>query len=396
MINSSLINLNLINLILLVLCLGSICFYCYGIYAGLSFFRHPYAFDPNYNPPVTILKPICGSDGNLYDNLATFCQQDYPNFQIVFSVRDSEDTAIPIINQIIHDFPKLDVELVICDRIIGTNLKVSNLANAAVSAKHPILVLADSDIRVGRDYLKQVIQPFQNENVGVVTCLYRSLAQNWVTIIEALRQTTEFSAGVLVSNQLEGSIKFGFGQTIVIRKQALIDIGGFEAIADYLADDFQLGYLPAQAGYEVVLSQYIVEHELSAISIIDAIKQQIRWASCIRVSRTWGYLGLIFTYGIATSFALLVFNVSQYGYRSNASYVSFGVLFITWLTRLIMAWVVGVISLKDSLVKKCLWLIPFCDLFSFFIWCYCFLDNRIEWRGRRLKLAKDGKMIAIC
>ncbi|NJR15466.1 MAG: glycosyltransferase [Calothrix sp. CSU_2_0] len=389
------INLSLINFILLVLCLVSIWFYCYGMYAGLAFSKHSYPFDPNYNPPVTILKPICGSDGNLYANLATFCRQDYPNFQIIFSVRDSEDTGISIINQIIHDFPELDLQLVICDRIIGTNLKVSNLANAAVFAKHPIFVLADSDIRVSSDYLKQVIQPFQNENVGVVTCLYRSLAQNWVTIIEALRQTTEFSAGVLVSNQLEGSIKFGFGQTIVIRKQTLTAIGGFEAIADYLADDFQLGYLPAQAGYEVVLSQYVVEHELSATSLTDAIKQQIRWACCIRVSRTWGYLGLIFTYGIATSLLLLVFNIYQYGYQSNTSYLSLIVLVITWVARLIMGWVVGVTSLKDSLVKKYLWLIPFCDLFSFFIWCYCFIDNTIEWRGRRLKLAKDGKMVAI-
>jgi ceramide glucosyltransferase len=385
----------LINLILLVLCLVSIWFYCYGIYAALSFFNHSHPSDTTFNPPVTILKPICGDDGNLYNNLATFCQQDYPNFQIIFSVRDAEDTGINIINQIIHDFPELELQLVMCDRIIGTNLKVSNLANAAVFAKHSLLVLADSDIRVGRDYLQQVIQPFANENVGVVTCLYRSLAENWVTIIEALRQTTEFSAGVLVSNQLEGSIKFAFGQTIVIRKQVLNVIGGFEAIADYLADDFQLGYLPAQAGYEVVLSDYVVEHELSATTLIDAIKQQIRWASCIRVSRTWGYLGLIFTYGIVTSFLLLMFNTYQYGYESNAFYLSFAVLVITWIIRLVMAWVVGVTSLKDSLVRKYLWLIPICDLFGFFIWCYCFLDNKIEWRGRRLKLAKDGKMITI-
>lgn len=373
--------------LLLFICLASIWFYCYGIYAGLAFFKHPYPFDATFHPPVTILKPVCGNDGNLYDNLATFCRQDYPNFQIIFSVRDSQDAGISIINQIIHDFPELDIELVACDRIIGTNLKVSNLANAAVFAKHPILVLADSDVRVGSDYLQRVIQPFENQNVGVVTCLYRSSAQGWVTIIEALRQTTEFSTGVLVSNQLENGIKYAFGQTIVIRKQVLTAIGGFEAIADYLADDFQLGYLPAQAGYKVILSDYVVEHELGVSTFSKAIKQQIRWACCIRVSRSWGYLGLIFTYGIPTSLLLVAF--------TSGSILSWVVLLVIWVTRLAMAWVVGVVCLKDPLVRKYLWFVPLCDLFSFLIWCYCFVDNNIEWRGQRLRLAKDGKMIAI-
>lgn len=373
--------------LLLILCLASIWFYCYGIYAGLTFFKYPHPFDATFHPPVTILKPVCGLDDNLYDNLATFCQQDYSNFQIIFSVRDSQDAGISIIQQIIHDFPQLDTELVVCDRIIGTNLKVSNLANAAVFAKHPILVLADSDVRVGSDYLQRVIQPFQNQNVGVVTCLYRSSAQGWVTILEALRQTTEFSTGVLVSNKLEGGIKYAFGQTIVIHKQVLTAIGGFEAIADHLADDFQLGYLPAQAGYKVALSDYIVEHELNTSSLSDAIKQQIRWACCIRVSRGWGYLGLIFTYGIPTSLLLVVF--------TGGSILSWVVLLVVWVTRLVMAWVVGVSCLKDPLVRKYLWFVPLSDLFGFLIWCYCFVGNKIEWRGQRLRLAKDGKMIAM-
>ena len=371
--------------LLLILCLASIWFYCYGIYAGLTFFKYPYPFDAAFHPDVTILKPVCGNDGNLYENLATFCRQDYPNFQIIFSVRD-QDTGISIIEQIIHDFPELDIQLVVCDRIIGTNLKVSNLANAAVYAKHSILVLADSDVRVGSDYLMRIIQPFQNQNVGVVTCLYRSSAQGWVTIIEALRQTTEFSTGVLVSNKLEGGIKYAFGQTIVIRKQVLTAIGGLEAIADYLADDFQLGYLPAQAGYRVLLSDYIVEHELNTSNLFDAIKQQIRWACCIRVSRSWGYLGLIFTYGIPTSLLLVAF--------TGGSILSWVVLLVTWVTRLVMAWVVGVTCLKDPLVRKYLWFVPLGDLFSFIIWCYCLVGNKIEWRGQKLKLAKDGKMIA--
>jgi ceramide glucosyltransferase len=373
--------------LLVILCLASIWFYCYGIYAGLAFFKHPYPFDAAFHPSVTILKPVCGNDGNLYENLATFCHQDYPNFQIIFSVRDSQDAGISIIKQIIHDFPHLDIELVVCDRIIGTNLKVSNLANALVFAKHPILVLADSDVRVGSDYLQQIIQPFKNQNVGVVTCLYRSSAQGWVTIIEALRQTTEFSTGVLVSNKFEHGIRYAFGQTIVIRKQVLTVIGGFEAIADHLADDFQLGYLPALAGYQVILSHYVVEHQLNTNSLINAIKQQIRWACCIRVSRSWGYLGLIFTYGIPASLLLVLFN--------HGSRFSLITLLVVFVTRLVMAWIIGVVCLKDPLVKKYLWFVPLCDLLGFLIWCYCFVGDNIEWRGQTLKLAKDGKMIVV-
>lgn len=370
---------------LLILCILSVWFYCYAIYAAITFFADPQPIDLEFHPPVSILKPICGLDSDAYENLASFCQQDYPEYQIIFAVRNSKDPCIEVVEKIIHNFSELDILLIVSDRVIGTNLKVSNLANAATKAKYEILVLADSDIRVGRDYLQRVIQPLQDEKVGVVTCMYRSLIQGWISILEAINTTTEFHAGVLVSNIKENGIKYAFGCTIAIPKKVLEAIGGFEAIADYLADDFQLGYLPVQSGYKVVLSDYIVEHVHKSNTLIDVIKRQIRWAFCKRVSRPWGYLGLIFTYGVVTSLLLLI--------ATNGSILGWLGLCICWVTRLVMAWVVGSISFKDPIVKKFLWLVPGCDLLSFVIWCFGFIGNTIEWRGQQLKLTKDGKLL---
>ncbi len=372
--------------LLLILCLSSVWFYGYAIYAAFAFFADPQPNNPEFHPPVSILKPICGLDDNAYENLASFCQQNYPTYQIIFAVQDSQDPSIEVVEKIIQNFPDLDIELIVSDRIIGTNLKVSNLANAATKTKHDIFILADSDIRVGTDYLQQVIQPLQDQNVGVVTCMYRSLAQGWVSIFENISITTEFHSSVLVSNQLENGIKYAFGSTIIIRKQVLEAIGGFEAIADYLADDFQLGYLPTQSGYKVVLSDYVVDHVQTTTTLIDAINRQIRWTRCKRVSRPWGYLGLIFTYGTVTSLMLLI--------ATGCSIVGWLGLCICWVTRLIMAWVVGAISLQDPIAKKYLWILPLRDIVSFVIWCLGFVGSTIEWRGKRMKLTPDGKLLS--
>jgi len=372
--------------LLLILCLCAIWFYCYSIYAAIDFFGSPDPVEPDFHPCVTLLKPICGLDSDAYENLASFCQQDYPQYQIIFAVRDQHDPGVEVVKQIIDNFPSIDIQLVVNDRTIGTNLKVSNLANAAAVAKYSILLIADSDIRVGSDYLRRVIQPMRDPTVGVVTCLYRSLTQGWMARIEALWISTEFHPRVLVARKLEG-IKFALGSTIVIQRSALEAIGGFLAIADYLADDFQLGNLPAQVGYKVVLSDYVVEHVLATASFSDLIQRQIRWACCQRVSRPWGYLGLIFTHGTATSLLLLM--------ATGGSILGWTGLGITWTMRLLMAWVVGVRSLKDPTAKKFLWLVPLRDLMSFALWCYSFVGNVIEWRGQRLKLTKGGKLVPL-
>jgi ceramide glucosyltransferase len=383
--NSSWITLSLmaIDVTLFILCLSSIWFYSYATYAALEFFGHSSSIDSSFHPPVTILKPLCGLDPDSYKNLTSFCQQDYPVYQIIFAVRDRHDPVIEVVHQIIDQFSHLDIQLLVNDRVVGTNFKVSNLANAEPSAKHSILVLADSDVRVGPEYLRRITQPLQDPEVGVVTCPYRSLTQGWVSTLEAIGTATEYHAGILVARKLSG-MDFAFGQTIVIRKAALEAIGGFAAIADYLADDFLLGYLPTQKDYKVVLSDYVVEHVLTADTPAGSIQRQIRWARGIRVSRPWGYLGLISTYGTITSFLFLL--------TTGGSALGWAVLVTTWFVRLAMAWVIGVSGLQDEAARKFFWAVPLRDLLSFTVWCYSFLGNSIAWRGRNLLLTKDGKL----
>lgn len=365
------------------LCLSAIIYYCYGIYAAIAFLRQPQTINPEFHPPITILKPLCGLDSDAQKNLVSFCQQDYPNFQIIFGVRDRQDPIIEVVEEVIQKFPNVDIDLVVSDRVIGANLKVSNLANTFTQAKHEILLIADSDIRVNADYLQTVVQPLQDKGVGVVTCLYRSLAQGWGATLEAISTATDFHAGVLVSNQL-APLRFAFGSTIVIRKSVLEEIGGFAAIADYLADDFQLGYLPAKAGHKVVLSDYVVEHVLGNSTVANSLQRQIRWARGMKICRTWGYLGLILTYGTVSS--LLFVSITQ---GSALGWIN---LAIVWTMRLVMGWLVGAIVLDDVVSKKYLWLIPLWDLLHFVIWCFGLVGGTIKWRGQQLRLTKEGKL----
>lgn len=378
--------LTIIHFLLLCLCLSACWFYCYAMYAAITFFRRSHLVTQDIHPLVSILKPICGRDGEAYQNLASFCQQDYPEYQLIFAVRNAQDPGIEAVQKIIHDFPNLDIQLVVSDRTIGTNLKVSNLANAAAVAKHEILVIADSDIRVGKDYLRRIVQPLQDSSVGVVTCPYRSRARGYAATLEALGSSTEFHAGLFVGRQLEG-IKFGLGSTIVIRKQVLQVIGGFRAIANYLEDDFQLGYLPTRSGYKVVLSDYVVEHVLTNSTLSESIQRQIRWARGTRVSRPLGYVGLIFTHGTATSLLFLI--------ATGGSWLGWAGLGLTWSTRLVMAWVIGVRSLKDPATKKFLWLVPLRDIISFALWCYSSVGSSIQWRGQKLRLTKNGQLVQL-
>ncbi|RCJ35419.1 glycosyl transferase [Nostoc minutum NIES-26] len=378
--------MTIIHLLLLILCISAVFFYCYGIYAAIAFLNHQNPVDADFHPAITILKPICGLDDEAYENFASFCRQDYPQYQIIFSVRDPNDPGIAVVQQIIQDFPELDLQLVVSEHTIGTNFKVCNLANAESKAKYSILLLADSDVRVGPDYLQRVIQPMRDPDVGVVTCLYRPLTQGWVANLEAIGISTEYLASVLVANKLD-KIEFALGPTIVIQRTALEAIGGFLAIADYLADDFQLGYLPAQAGYKVVLSDYVIDHAIATTSFVDLIQRQTRWFLCTRFSRPWGYLGLILTFGTVTSLLLLI--------ATGGSILGWTTLVITWAMRLVMGWVVGVKVLHDAVAKKFLWVIPLSDLILFGIWCYGFVGSTIEWRGRQLKLIEGGKLVAI-
>ncbi|HEY9640002.1 MAG TPA: bacteriohopanetetrol glucosamine biosynthesis glycosyltransferase HpnI [Coleofasciculaceae cyanobacterium] len=368
---------------------SAILYYGLAVYAAIEFFSQSQkscpADDFAFQPPITILKPICGVDSHSYQNLVSFCQQTYPNYQIIFGVQSELDPSITVIQQLIQDFPQLDIQYIASHQIIGTNLKVNNLASAITLAKYDLLLLADSDVWVGPDYLHRVVQPMSDPAVGVVTCLYRSQTHGWIAAFEALGISTDFLPGVLVARKLEG-MAFALGATILIRASVLQAIGGFPAIVDYLEDDLQLGHLPAQAGHQVILSDYVVDHIMTTETLTDLLHHQTRWARGIRFARPNGYLGLIFTYG--TIFSLLFLLIQGGG-------LGWGVLILTWTIRYAMAWLIGVKYLQDPVAQQLLWLVPLRDLMSFAFWCYSFLGNTIEWRGRKLRLVKGGKLVDI-
>jgi ceramide glucosyltransferase len=368
------------------LSLSAIAYYLYAIYAANEFFSNSVVDDEDFHPPISILRPICGVDSKTYENLASFCQQDYPEYQIIFGVQNPQDPSMEVVKRLIKNFSSLDIQVTVNQQTLGANRKVGNLAQALTKAKYDILLLADSDVHVQPDYLRRVIQPLTNPAVGVVTCLYRSMTKGWVTTLEALSTPTEFLPGVLVSTALEG-IKFAMGQTIVIRRSVLEEIGGFAAIADYLADDFQLGFLPAQAGYQVVLSDYLIEHVMPVSTIAQSIQRQTRWMVGIRASRPWGYVGLIFTHGTVTSLLLML--------ATGGSIWGWSVLSVAWTMRLTMAWFVGIRCLGDPVAQKLFWLVPLRDLISFILWGYSFIGNTIEWRDRQFKLTRNGKLVAL-
>jgi ceramide glucosyltransferase len=332
------------------------------------------------------LKPVCGLEPRDYENIASFCKQRYREYQIIFGVQDSHDSSLAIIQQLMQAFPAVDIQVTVTDQILGANLKVSNLANAAALANYPLLVLADSDIRVEPDYLQRIVQPLQNPAVGVVTCLYRSVAEGWVAAFEALSLSTEFLPSVLAARQTEG-MSFALGATIVIRASVLQEIGGFAAVADYLGDDYRLGYLPAQTGHQVVLSDYVVSHVMRTASLAEFVQHQTRWIRNARFARPLGYLGLIFTQGIAASLLVLLL--------TGGSGLGWAVVGVTGFCRLAMAWIVGVIYLQDPVAAKFFWLIPLRDLVSFGLWCYGFLGNKVEWRGRWFRLEKAGRLVPL-
>jgi len=376
-----------IKLLLVVCTFAANAYYLLSIIAGVRFFSRPKPDESGELLPASIMIPLHGADFKAYQNYAQFCRQDYPEYQIVFGVRDSRDPSAPIVGKLIEDFPDRDIALVVSDDTIGQNLKVSNLQNMLARVKHERIVIVDSDIRVSRDYLRKVLAPLSDERVGLVTCLYRAAeTPDFGAKLEAVVITAEFAPGVLMAWMLEG-VKFALGSTMATTRSKLEAIGGFPALADYLADDFMLGNLIEKRGYEVRLTDHVVETAMQPVGLLGMMRHQIRWARSTRISRPMGYLGLILTYG--TALALL--NVAV----DRASAFSLGLLAATLVVRLTMGWLIGVHWLGDKILKKYFWLVPVRDLLSFVIWCLSWVGRRVEWRGQVFEVERDGKMILV-
>src|SRR5579863_5336701 len=260
------------------------------------------------NPPVSILKPLRGTDPEMYESFRSHCLQDYPEYEIIFGVSDANDPAIPLVERLKVEFPQHAIRLTVCQEDLGANTKVSNLTQMVREARHEYLVVNDSDIRVAPDYLQRVLAPLTDSKVGLVTCLYRGIANSTLgSSLESLGISTDFCPGVLVAQTVEGGIRFGLGSTLAFRRRDLAAIGGFESLADYLADDYQLGSRVAALGLKVQLSTVVVETFLPRYTFGGFLNHQLRWARTVRDSRRLGYFGLGLTFGLPWALLALIF-----------------------------------------------------------------------------------------
>lgn len=330
-----------------------------------------------YAPPISILKPIHGGDPQLYEALVSHATQRYPEFEILFGVRDPRDPALPEILRLASEYPEVRMR-VITNIEQTANGKVGALAALAAEARHAILLVNDSDIAVAPDYLSTVVAPLQDANTGLVTCLYRARSSSFPARFEALGIATDFAPSVLVARLL-GVAEFALGSTMVFRADDLRRVGGFESLQDYLADDYQLGLRITQLGLRVVFADAVVETNLGAGSWSDAWKHQVRWSRTIRVSRPGGYYGYIAT---QTTFWAIVAWCA--GARRIAA--------IALAFRMAAGIAAGSGVLRDRHTARDWWLIPFRDLFGTAVWTTGLFGDTVEWRGDRLVLSRDGRI----
>jgi len=368
-----------------VLSLAALVYYLVCVHAARRFFSRPMTMPTVDKPAVSILIPLCGADFRAYENYASVCRQDYPVFQLVFGVMDPGDSSLAVIQKLKADFPDTDIELVVDAAVLGTNPKISNLHNMLRRARHEVLVLLDSDIRIQPGFLSRVAPHAVDPKVGLATCLYRgSGAPGTAARVEAVGITAEFAAGVLVAWLTEG-MSFALGAAAATTRDKLAAIGGFEALADYLADDYMLGQLFRKAGYEVKLLPEVVETVLPRVSFARLLKHQVRWSRGIRTCRPGGHAGLIFTHGTVMALANWVV--------CGGSLPSTMLLTAVLGARLWMGWTVGVRHLGDALLARSFLLLPVRDLFSFLVWCVSLVGRRVEWRGRSYRIVQGGRIV---
>ena len=373
------------RLFLLLVAATPLAYYIAATIAALRFFLHERGRKiVSYTPAVSLLKPVRGLDFGSYENFASFCKQEYPEYEILFGVADYTDPAVPLIQRLIAEFPQRRIGLLVGSEELGSNRKVNKLARLAHEARYDFLVLTDGDVRVGPGYLREVVAPFVDKKVGAVTSFYRGIAEkNLGAELEAVGAASDFFAGVLMANWMEG-ITFGLGASIVTTKEWVEKIGGFAAIADMHSDDYELGHRIVKAGGKVVLSREAVWTMYPARTARGFWQHQVRWMRTVRLCRPLSFAGLIFTHGLP--WALLAALLAPTPRIAAAYLMGYLVL------RLMMAWTVGVWGVRDEVLRRKLWLVPLRDAIHFVVWLASFGSNRIHWGGEEFEMEK-GRLV---
>ena len=325
---------------------------------------------------ISILKPLAGLDEGLADNLRSFFEQDYADYELLFAVRHEWDPAVAVVRELMLEFPGVPSQLIVTGEPPYPHAKVFSLQCMLERCRNELVVMSDSDVRVGADFCRNLAAEFSDERLGLVTCPYRAVAgKAFWSRLEAVGMNTDFHAGLFTAAMMEGT-KFAVGPTIVARKHVLTSLGGMERVKDYLAEDFMLGRIAAELGFVVRMSAYVVEHRIGSESMLDNFSHRLRWARTSRRSRPWGYIGQFFTHPLPVG--LLMCLILHGSLRLAA---------ITLLLRVSAAWMVSERILRAGVP----WLLlPLQDLLGFAFWIAGFFGKSINWRGQRYTLNRDG------
>jgi ceramide glucosyltransferase len=381
------------RVVILVLAAGPFVFYLLCLYCIVGYFREARKKtvpSKSYTPPASILKPVRGADREAYENFASFCRLDYPQYELIFAAADREDPAVAIIERLQRNFPRVAIRLVAPVAQIGENRKVSNLCAAAREAKHEFLVMSDSDVRVEPKYLHEVVAPFADPAVGGVTSFYRCLGGgSFAANLDTLSMSVESVPDALVARKLEGNVQFAFGWTMATTKKILREIGGWEAMANHHSDDFELGNRIAKQGYRVELMREPVWMMVPKQSLQQFVRREMRWAIGLRNVRPSGYFGKLFTLGVLWTLAAVIVALS-------AGWLGIAIAYLAayLVLRIGVAWSAGIWGLRDTALADKLWLVPIRDAVSAAVWIAGWFTNRIRWRGLEYRV-KDKLLLPV-
>jgi ceramide glucosyltransferase len=361
-------------------------YYLLVIYSSCRYFRAarnsaaPLAF----TPPVSILKPMRGEDPGAYENLASFCRQDYPQYEILLCVDPDDQTVLPLVERLRRNFPERTIRILYGSGRIATNDKVAKLARLVGEAQHEFVVISDSDVRVRPDYLRQVTAPLARSHVGAVTCFYGSVEDKTFTDrLQNIGMMSDFYPGILIAWQLDG-IKFALGPTIATTRTRLAAFGGYAAIENRPADDLLVGRLIAGQGFEVVLLPYTIQTVADYASFRELLHKRLRWIVVMRNLRPWGHFGLIFTLGLAWTLAAVA--------AHPTAAVALGFFGAYLLLRVVMTAVIAGWGLHRSSSLRNIWLIPVWDAVACVLWLVSFTRHSIRWRGADYYI-RDGQLV---
>lgn len=342
-----------------------------------------------FTPPVSNLQPIRGLDPEAYENLASLCRQDYPEYELLFCVNTLEDEAVPLIEKLAREFPERSIRLLVGfgDRgnRVGTNDKAMKLSRLVREARHEVLVINDSDVRVEPDYLRTVVAPLANPSIGAVTCFYSHTERSFTDRMQTVGMMSDFFAGLLIARQLDG-VKFALGTTIATTRSTLAEFGGYESIENQPADDMLVGRLIDERGYSVELLPYVVDVMADYKSFSDLFRQRLRWLVVMRHMRPWGHFGLIFTHGIAWCVVAMALHPTPG--------VALGWLGLYVTLRVAILWSIGIRGLKRPGLWARMPLIPLWDALALVLWLTSFTRNNIRWRGGQYSV-RNGQLTPV-